>query len=106
MDGYRKLLREKKKLEQRLLKIQQELDELSSKEGEFKLYRPLNDIEMESFNTQWCAQCRVKADGNGCYVRYLMLSNNVNSTEYPRELIRDDSGPRCTAYQNKYNERV
>lgn len=62
-------------------------------------YQPSNGTEGDWFEGEWCAQCAKWNDG--CDIHCLTLFYDVDSPEYPKEWVKDDSGPRCTAFSAK-----
>lgn len=63
-------------------------------------YRPANGDEGEWFMSQWCHQCeRDKRQDRPCRILAMTMAFDVRDKEYPREMIRDEAGPRCTAFK-------
>lgn len=70
-----------------------------------ELYRPSNGTEGEGFMSRWCGRCERDAAfrrdpdrHDGCRIAADAMAYDVTDPEYPREWIRTESGPRCTAF--------
>lgn len=65
-------------------------------------YRPSNGSEGDSFMAQFCQNCaRSNFEDNTkrpCIILGRMMGFGVDDPLYPKELIEDDKGPRCTAF--------
>lgn len=63
-------------------------------------YRPANGDEGDWFITAWCIHCtRNQREDRPCRILGMTMAFDVDDKEYPREMIRDESGPRCTAFK-------
>lgn len=69
-------------------------------------YRPSNgSIEGAAFMARWCDRCEREAgyrrDPNkhdACRILVNTMAYSIGDPEYPREWVRDENGPRCTAF--------
>lgn len=70
-------------------------------------YRPGNGTEGLDFITEFCFQCarsdhlQPDADGEtpaGCSILDATFRHEVDDAKYPTEWVRDEQGPRCTAF--------
>ena len=71
-------------------------------------YRPSNGTEGEIFMNHFCDRCskdakyRETLDGSdGCEILANTLVFEIDDPEYPKEWIRDEKGPRCTAFEEE-----
>jgi len=73
-------------------------------------YRPSNGAEGDWFMSRWCENCQrdrsiregIPADqceqDELCDIIVRTFIHDIEEPEYPVEWIRDDNGPRCTAF--------
>lgn len=63
-------------------------------------YRPSNGTEGECFIGHWCCNCERDADSenNPCQILGRTYHFDIDDPEYPTEWIRDETGPKCTAF--------
>jgi hypothetical protein len=69
-------------------------------------YRPSNGTEGIDFQARWCDRCKRDAayragTGNSCPIVAATLAYNIDEPSYPKEWIRDETGPRCTAFERE-----
>lgn len=51
------------------------------------------------FESQFCDRCTRGQSDPMCEIQARTLMHQIGDPEYPVEWIRDDKGPRCTAFQ-------
>lgn len=61
-------------------------------------YRPCNGSEGEWFRRKFCEQCQHDIQMN-CQILVRTLMNDKDDPDYPTEWIKDENGPRCTAFE-------
>ena len=67
-------------------------------------YQPSNSTDGELFQQQWCHRCARDAydyesnTGKQCNILVRTMAYNIGDKQYPVEWIKDDDGPRCTAF--------
>lgn len=61
-----------------------------------ELYRPYSGTEGEAFKAGHCYQCR--RFESGCDIELRTMAHSEDDPEYPREWVRTDDGPTCTAF--------
>lgn len=76
----------------------------------YKPYRPSNGTEGHCFMEHWCANCaRDKPWSEGkdydscgpeeiCSIIGNTMSEDIHSTDYPKEWVYGDNGPMCSAF--------
>lgn len=62
-----------------------------------ELYRPSNGTEGEIFISDWCANCEQDKEHN-CSILGKTMQYNIDDTEYPREWVKTQNGPKCTVF--------
>lgn len=72
-------------------------------------YRPSNGSEGDWFMGKFCHQCaRANLDEDSgkppCVILGLMLGYGIDDPQYPKEIIQDENGPRCTAFVHEDEE--
>lgn len=60
-------------------------------------YRPSNGTEGEGFISAWCCKCE-RDINDDCPIVAATFCYDVDDPEYPKEWVRDKSGPRCSAF--------
>lgn len=73
--------------------------------AEARPYRPSNGTEGDAFMGAWCARCERDAarrrdpdNNDGCRIIVLSMALKISDAEYPKEWVRDENGPQCTAF--------
>lgn len=60
-------------------------------------YRPSNGTEGEYFIEAHCCKC-IKDRNHDCAILAATMAYTLDDPEYPKEWVRVDDGPMCTAY--------
>jgi len=60
-------------------------------------FRPSNGTEGEVFIGHWCCNCQRDVD-EGCPILGATFSFDIDHPDYPKEWVRDETGPKCTAF--------
>lgn len=68
--------------------------------GDCKPYRPSNGSEGGWFMSRWCELCSRDSEANPCDIIAHSMLYEIGEPEYPREWVRDENGPRCTAFRD------
>lgn len=62
-------------------------------------YRPSNGTEGDIFKADFCQRCQRDADADApCEILTNSMVFDINDAAYPSEWIKDERGPRCTAF--------
>lgn len=65
-----------------------------------KPYRPSNGSEGDWFMGNWCDRCAKDSEDSPCPIVGASMCFDIDDLEYPREWVRDEAGPRCTAFKD------
>jgi hypothetical protein len=60
-------------------------------------YRPSNGTEGHGFIDEWCSNCE-RDRGGDCSILANTFVYDIDDPRYPPEWVRDEHGPRCTAF--------
>ena len=67
-------------------------------------YQPSNGTEGDWFMARFCHHCHHESFDNDidnhCDIIALTMLLKVTDDDYPKEWIRDENGPRCTAFSD------
>ena len=67
-------------------------------------YRPSNGTEGMDFMEEWCFRCKREPEDPtvpGCPILSDTFFYEKSDPRYPKEWVRDEQGPRCTAFDAK-----
>ena len=67
-------------------------------------YRPSNSTEGEIFESEWCSKCKKEDElyltgEGGCEILGRALAFMTDNLEYPKEWVRIDGMPQCSAFK-------
>ena len=60
------------------------------------------------FQARFCDRCEHQPenpDDGGCGILLRSMVHDIDEDEYPTEWVRDENGPRCTAFHERGTER-
>jgi hypothetical protein len=60
-------------------------------------YRPSNGTEGDIFEAEFCERCKNWRDGE-CEINMRAYFNEIEDSAYPKEWIKENGEPRCTAF--------
>ena len=64
---------------------------------EGKPYRPSNGTEGQIFISNYCDECRKQEE---CQIILYSMAHDIDSAEYPKQLIYRDGQPCCTEFED------
>lgn len=67
-------------------------------------YRPSNGTDGCIFMAQFCDRCARHTDDNPCQILGRMFAFDLKDEEYPKEIQRDEHGPKCTSFCTEIEE--
>lgn len=68
----------------------------------WKAYRPSTGTEGQFFMSAWCENCRRESY---CSILTNSMAFGVNDKGYPKQWVYGESGPTCTAFEDKHSPR-